>query len=149
MFAGCKEAYVGYEGTVTNAAARILVDADKGTAEGAVGTYITGSPIKNLVLTVEPESLSLRMSGDWNDCHFENILVSAQLGTLHFEIPYEDETGSLYLLFNLRRIGDDAWTDENPKPEGDVLADAAGKNFAQLMEMMGYTEADYPAAAWN
>jgi len=60
--------------------------------------------------------------------------------------PIIQPNGEFYFTINLRHIGDENWTNEDPAFSPADLDYVRGKTFEEIAEMMGYTANQYPPA---
>lgn len=142
-FRDCTGKYDDMDGSDTNAIARFKVF-DGGVVNPFVGVHVEDTPIENLTAAWDEENGALLLSGTWISVDFSDVPAVEENGTLHFEIPIAKEAGSLRLVFNLRRLDDTGWTDEDPRMTDEDAAHCVGMTFDELAELNGYAFTDYP-----
>ncbi|MBQ7566912.1 MAG: hypothetical protein IJT18_07315 [Oscillospiraceae bacterium] len=145
-FRDCTDNYVDLDGDWTTAIARFKVyDEDDGTLLPFIGLDVEDTPIEDLEAEFDVEGGRMLLSGKWISVGFEDIPAEEENGTLHFEIPISKDAGSLRLVFNLRRLDDTGWTDEDPRMSDEDATHCIGKTFDELAELNGYSFMDYPS----
>ncbi len=143
-FRQCTGKYEYLDNENVGALARFAVQPD-GSIAAFIGLDVEDTPIMDLTATYSDFWEKLLLSGKWINVPFENIAAEVENGTLKFVIPISKEAGSLYLVFNLRRLGDTGWTDEDPKLSEKNVEYTKDMTFGELAELLGYDFLDYPA----
>ena len=142
----CTGDYTSLEGVVTGACARIVPD-ENGELFIFLGLYLEGFYITSAYYDINYASESIFISGDYNVGSYENVeILEHTPGTIGMTFPVEQENGSFYFTVNLRRIGDENWTNENPGFGQADIDYFRGKTFEDIALMMGYSSNQYPSA---
>ena len=137
--------YAGLNNVVTGACARIVVD-DNGELFPFIGLNLSGFYIMSAYYTLDYDNETIVISGDYNSGNYENVEIIEDNGTLTMVFPSIQPNGQFYFKINLRRIGDENWTNENPGFSQGDLDYARGKTFEDIAGMMGYNSNHYPPA---
>ena len=84
------------------------------------------------------------LNGEWIATPFYETRITEYQGTLNLEVYIENSMGSLCMFMNMRRVGDEGWTDEYPGLSPENLAYCRGMSFDELAVINGYAPGDYP-----
>ncbi|MBR2041438.1 MAG: hypothetical protein IJ945_03605 [Oscillospiraceae bacterium] len=142
----CTGDYASLENVVTGACARIVPD-ENGELFIFIGLYLEGFYITSAYYEVDFSTESLIISGDYNSGSYENVeILEHTPGTIGMTFPVIQPNGEFYFTINLRRIGDENWTNEDPAFTPADVDHFRGMSFEQIAEMMGYTPNQYPPA---
>ena len=142
----CTGDYTSLENVVTGACARIVPD-ENGELFIFIGLYLEGFYITSAYYEVDYNTESLVISGDYNSGSYENVeILEHTPGTIGMTFPVIQSNGEFYFTINLRRIGDENWTNEDPAFTPADVDHFRGMTFEQIAEMMGYTSNQYPPA---
>lgn len=142
----CTGDYASLENVVTGACARIVPD-ENGELFIFIGLYLEGFYITSAYYEVDYNTESLIISGDYNSGSYENVeILEHTPGTIGMTFPVIQSNGEFYFTINLRRIGDENWTNEDPAFTPADVDHFRGMTFEQIAEMMGYTSNQYPPA---
>lgn len=142
----CTGDYTSLENVVTGACARIVPD-ENGELFIFIGLYLEGFYITSAYYEVDYNTESLIISGDYNSGSYENVeILEHTPGTIGMTFPVIQSNGEFYFTINLRRIGDENWTNEDPAFTPADVDHFRGMTFEQIAEMMGYTSNQYPPA---
>ena len=142
----CTGDYTSLENVVTGACARIVPD-ENGELFIFIGLYLEGFYITSAYYEVDYSTESLFISGDYNSGSYENVeILEHTPGTIGMTFPVIQPNGEFYFTINLRRIGDENWTNEDPALTPADVDHFRGMTFEQIAGMMGYTSNQYPPA---
>lgn len=142
----CTGDYTSLEGVTTGACARIVPD-ENGELFIFIGLNLEGFYITSAYYEVDYTTESLFISGDYNSGSYENVeILEHTPGTIGMTFPVIQPNGEFYFTINLRHIGDENWTNEDPAFSPADLDYVRGKTFEEIAEMMGYTANQYPPA---
>lgn len=142
----CTGDYTSLENVVTGACARIVPD-ENGELFIFLGLYLEGFYVTSAYYDINYASESIFISGDYNVGSYENVeILEYNPGTIGMTFPVEQENGSFYFTVNLRRVGDENWTNEDPKFGQADIDYFRGKTFEDIALMMGYSSNQYPPA---
>lgn len=131
------------DGVPVGAIARFAVQ-DDGSIEAFIGVDVEDTPFVDLRASYSDFWEELTLSGAWINVPFEGIPATVSNGTLHISIPIAKEAGSLTMVMNFRRLGDEGWTDEEPRLGPSALEACRGLSFGELASLLGYDFWDYP-----
>ena len=143
-FRRCTGKYEYLDGSNVGAIARFAVQSD-GSIEAFIGVDVEDTPIVDLSAYYSDFWEKLMLSGSWINVPFESVPAEVNNGTLSFVIPISKEAGSLYMVFNLRRLGDPGWTDEDPQLGEQNYEYTKDMTFGELAGLLGYDFLDYPS----
>ena len=142
----CTGDYVSLEGVETGACARIVPD-ENGELFIFIGLNLEGFYITSAYYEVDFNTESLFISGDYNSGSYENVeILEHTPGTIGMTFPAVQQNGEFYFTINLRRVGDENWTNEVPKLSPADLDYVRGMSFEDLAGMRGYSSNQYPPA---
>ena len=142
----CTGDYTSLEGVVTGACARIVPD-ENGELFIFLGLYLEGFYITSAYYDINYATESIFISGDYNVGSYKNVeILEHTPGTIGMTFPVEQENGSFYFTVNLRRVGDENWTNEDPGFSQADIDYFRGKTFEDIALMMGYSSNQYPPA---
>ena len=144
-FKDCTGDYAQLEGVLTGACARIVID-ENGELFPFIGFNLEDIYITSAYYEIDYESEMVVLNGTYNNGSYDEVEATIKDGTLSMEFPFSYENGEFNILVNLRKIGDENWTDEDPGFTQGDLDYVRGMTFEDLAQMMGYTENHYPPA---
>ena len=143
-FRECTGKYAYLDNENVGAIARFAVQPD-GSIDAFIGIDVEDTPFVGLSAYYSDFWECLMLSGSWINVSFESVSAEVKNGTLSFTIPIAKEAGSLNMVFNLRRLDDEGWTDENPGLSRQNIEVCKGKSFGELASLLGYDFMDYPS----
>lgn len=145
---GCTAAYSHLEGVVSYACARIVID-NSGNLVPFIGFALDGVYLTSAEATLDSASESIFISGTYNTGNYSNVEILEYMpGTIGITFPVDMNGEGFELFVNLRRIGDENWTTEDPQMSSSDLDYFRGWTFEQLAQGMGYDSNGYPPASY-
>ncbi len=145
---GCSAAYSHLENVVSYACARIVID-NNGNLVPFIGFALDGVYLTSAEATLNTGSESIFINGTYNTGNYSNVEILEYMpGTIGMTFPVDMNGEGFELVVNLRRIGDENWTTEDPKMSSSDLDYFRGWNFEQLAKGMGYDSNGYPPASY-
>lgn len=143
-FRECTGKYEYLDSEEVTAIARFKVF-ESGAINPFVGVHVEDTPFEHLYAEFVPERDCVLLKGMWINASFEDVEITESNGTLSFTVPISKEAGSLLMVFNLRRLDDTGWTDEDPRLDEETIQHCIGMTFDELAKLNGYSFADYPS----
>lgn len=130
----------------TSAIARFVID-EQGNITPFIGLHVEDTPIMNLTAAFALDRGSILLAGSWIDVPFTDAELTEDQGLLRLTIPISKESGSLKLVFRLRRLGDLNWAENEPHLSAANAEFCKDKSFDELAALNGYQKGDYPEVA--
>ena len=148
IFTDCTGIYEYLQDQWTSCLARFVID-EAGTVTPFIGLNVEDTPFTNLQAWLDTDMECMMLNGEWITVPFYETRITEYNGTINLEVYIENSGGSLCLVMNMRRVGDEGWTDEYPGLSPENLAYCRGMTFDELAAINGYGPGDYPEAAGN
>lgn len=142
IFTDCTGKYEYLQDEWTSCLARFIID-EKGNITPFLGVYVEDTPFTNLQAWLDMDMECMMLNGEWISAPFYETRVTEYNGTIHLEVYIEKDSGSLCMFMNMRRLGDEGWTDEYPGLSSENLAYCRGMSFDELAVINGYAPGDY------
>lgn len=118
---------------------------ESGAINPFVGVHVEDTPFEHLYAEFAPDKDCILLKGQWIHAEFADVEVREENGLLSFTVPISKDTGSLEMVFNLRRLDDTGWSDEDPRLDEETVEHCVGMSFDDLAKLNGYSFADYPS----
>lgn len=149
-YINCTGAYADIEGNYSNVIARFLCNT--GGVNAFIGLDAGNYHFTDLDCDLDFYENTMTIDGTWGPNYFYNVVATVENGTMHFEIPVEDENGSFLFVVNVRRFGDQGWTNEDPGFSKELQEYYKDFTLEYIAEYFGFTEEDipteYPSEVW-